>query len=142
MASFALAVNDRGIVVGASLTGAVSNDGYTIQRAFDWSQGALRELENLGGPYSAALDVNNRDAIVGWASAFSAGGVYLSRATVWRQGAVTDLNGVTENREDWILESATAINNRGFILANAKRQGRWRVVLLRPSEGKDGEDEP
>jgi probable HAF family extracellular repeat protein len=140
VASFAWAVNDRGIVVGTSLTGEVSEDGYASQQAFFWSQGALRELETFGGPYSAALDINERNEIVGYAWAPSVSGVYLPRAAFWSRGAVTDLNNLT-NGDNWILESAAAINNRGWILANARHQGRSRVVLLRPSNGKEGQDD-
>ena len=84
-----------------------------VHHAFVYDGWTLRDLGSLGGVASVARAINDRNEIVGWAWARSANGVYLSHATLWSQGAVTDLNGVTENAEDWILEAATAINNQG-----------------------------
>src|SRR5580765_1626955 len=64
--SFPDAINDRGVVVGASQNGQVDAlTGFPQQRAVEWLDGSVIDLGALGGTQSAAFGVNNRGQIVG-----------------------------------------------------------------------------
>jgi probable HAF family extracellular repeat protein len=90
--SSALAINDRGHVVG------IRNDNA---EAFLWRDG---RLTNLGA--FRPTDINNRDEIVGYRSDGE-----TARAVVWRDGAVTEL-ATPAGRNSY----ATALNDRGEIV--------------------------
>lgn len=133
LASISWALNELGEVVGSSQTGRVSPDGYALWHAFLWRDGELRDLGTLGGPWSDALDINDRGQIVGWSLWRAANGAYARRAVLWDGSVPVDLNALVDGAEGWILESATAIDERGRILANGYRDGKWRVLLLTPA---------
>lgn len=65
------------------------------------------DLGTLGGPYSAAEDVNNRGQVVGWANTPTN---YYAHAFRWEDGAMTDL-GTLGGDGSW----AMAINDRGQV---------------------------
>ncbi len=98
--STASAINDRGHVVGQR------GDG----QAFLWRHGRITRLGVLG----AALDVNERDAVVGFRS--TTGG---SRAFLWRHGSVTDLG--TLPGGDFSI--AQAVNDRGQVVGYGSAAG-------------------
>jgi len=70
-------VNDRGEVVGSSLT----TDGQT--HGFLWRDGAMIDLGTLGGSRSVAVAVNNLGQIVGESST---AGDLESHAVLWSIG--------------------------------------------------------
>jgi probable HAF family extracellular repeat protein len=86
--SEALAINNRGHVLGKSLTetGAV--------HTFLWEDGEMTDLGAL-----SAFAINERVQVVG-------------QSMVWEEGAVTDLRTLPGGHES----EAIAINNRGQIL--------------------------
>jgi len=130
--SLAVAVNEHGDAVGWSLTGDTDPNGHTSRRAFLWKDGVLQELESLGGPYSEAADINDRGQIVGWSWVATPNGTFRSRAVLWNRGTITDLNDTVEDRQGWSLTETTAIDDRGWVLANAYRDWEWRMALLIP----------
>lgn len=69
--SVALAINDRGWVVGESDVGFDPRSGTYPRHAFLWTEaaGSMDDLGTLGGASSAALDVNASGVIVGTAQA-------------------------------------------------------------------------
>ncbi|MBX3619046.1 MAG: DUF3466 family protein [Rhizobacter sp.] len=101
----AYSLNDRGQTVGSS-----------AQRAVQWDGRQASFLDGLG---SEALDINNH----GWA----VGDFYDAiegpvRAMLWHDGQSVDLNTfLSQARRDagWQLVSATAINDRGWIVGSA-----------------------
>jgi probable HAF family extracellular repeat protein len=106
--SSAVAINDRGQVVGSSRA-----DDFSTVRAFLWDQG---ELLALAPAVSVARDINNAGQIVG--STFPTDGAV---ATVWENLVAYDLNDLI--REDdplkpfVTLTGADLINDRGQIVA-------------------------
>ena len=92
-------LNDRGVVVGST-----RSETETDARAFSWTlAGGLRVLP--GTAPSTALDINERNEIVGWVSA---PGV-AARAIRWNPDGVTTLLGPLPAS----VSEGTAINNRG-----------------------------
>ena len=98
--TFVSGLNDRGVVVGST-----RSETETESRAFSWTlAGGIRVLP--GAVPSAALDINERNEIVGWVSA---PGV-LARAIRWNPDGSTTLLGPPPAS----VSEGTAINNRGY----------------------------
>ncbi len=88
--SRALAVNDRGEVVGVA-----------GGRAVRWHDGVMSELDSMGKTSSVASDINNRGQIVGEVGDFERVGVR------WSRGTVTPLTDMAS--------SPTAVNSSGTV---------------------------
>jgi probable HAF family extracellular repeat protein len=113
--SQAYAVNNRGQVVGWSLT----NDG-AAQHAFLYTGGQMLDLGTFGGSYSAAFGINNRGQVVG--------GSYISynaeeHAFLYSGGKMLDLGifGALQN-------AAVAINDQGQVVVSTQ-SARMRAFL-------------
>lgn len=104
------AINDYGQVVG------ITRESFGVS-AFLWENGVLTDLEIFfGGIQSAALDINNKGQIVGYAedSPYS----FRNRAFLWQNGTASDLK---------IEGQANAINNHGLIIGSSdKGQFIWK----------------
>jgi probable HAF family extracellular repeat protein len=121
--SHAAAINDRGTVVGSIfLTNGAS-------QPFAWENGRVRKLP-LGDSKSAGpAAVNNAGQVVGTAR----GRDNLSYACLWEGDVMVDLNVAARLEPGWRLTTASAINDRGQILARATRAGERRDYLLAPT---------
>lgn len=121
--SEAFAINAAGVVVGRSTIAGGQ------QRAFRW-RGVMEELGTVAGlPFSRANGINSAGIIVGTASQFQG---FSGRASVWRNGRITDLNSVIPSGSGWLLTSAEGINDRGQIVGFGTVQGQTRAFLLTP----------
>jgi probable HAF family extracellular repeat protein len=100
--SYALAINDQGVIVGSSV-----NDSGN-QEAVSWTNGVITDLGGLGGPASSAVAINSSNQIVGTSSLPSTG---TSHATLWSGNAITDLGTL-----GGASSSAMAINASGQIV--------------------------
>jgi hypothetical protein len=83
----------------------------------------MTDLGTLGGRASMANGINTQGDIVGFALNSSE----LSVATLWRNGAATDLNSLV-NLPGGTLYTATAINDSGEIVANGNDGNAYLLV--------------
>jgi probable HAF family extracellular repeat protein len=133
--SLATALNERGDVVGFSLTGQPQPSGLPPWHAFLWQDGALHDLGTLGGAFSEAWGINDAEQVVGSSWRSAPAGNNFRHAALWQGGTIVDLNDAVENLQGWSLTEATAIDDRGRILATAQGPGHSRVVVLTPAMG-------
>jgi probable HAF family extracellular repeat protein len=117
--SEAVAVNDRGQIVGVSYADYV---GYQ-RHAFLWENGTMIDLGGftLGGPTGRALAINDRGQIVGTSETKSG----YEHAFLWQSGRLTDLGTLPGKR--WSRASAT--NERGQIVGSSGRADSLRGFL-------------
>lgn len=111
------AIDGRGDIVGFSdLPG--DSDGTPNFHAFLWTKhGGMRDLGTLpGDAYSEALGINQRGQIVGVSYA---AGFASSRAFIWQNGTMTDLNKAIGPHPRLSLLYANDINNAGQIAGGA-----------------------
>ncbi|HEY6193180.1 MAG TPA: T9SS type A sorting domain-containing protein [Bacteroidota bacterium] len=132
--SDARGINNLGQVVGSS-TKIAASESY----AFIASNGGMTDLGFLAAPdpfpgFSEAFSINDSTEVVGASSWVHSLQGNLNHAFVWRDGVMTDLNNVADTAGGWELIVATAVNNRGDILATAIRSGRQQAVLLKKSQ--------
>ena len=131
---FAFDVNNRGQIVGS--VGMRSDGG---RRAVMWQDheptvlpSRVGQVADPGGELSAARAINEHGVIVG------------SRATIWQEGRVADLNELLcEPVRGGMLPLGRAndINERGEIAVDAVELGRsfvTRAILLTPVLGPEG----
>lgn len=119
VSSRAFGVNNRGQVVGESLTATQD------RKAFLWTRET--EMIDLGGEFSSAHGINDRGEIVGT----SAGRVALWTA----HGVLTDLGGLQEN--EWAVPGGIAmdINELSQIVGTSAWHNGDRAFLWTPSAG-------
>jgi probable HAF family extracellular repeat protein len=64
--SVAISINEKGTVIGDSENGEIDPTiGVREVRAVLWKKGSIKDLGTLGGTYSVAFGINNRDQIAG-----------------------------------------------------------------------------
>ena len=125
--SFAIAVNQRGQVIGYSSTPA-STFFDPVTHAFLWTPGGtMRDLGTLGGKSSTPAGLNNNGHVVGW-STVSVATTAPERAFLWTEsGGMVPLGmlpGGTSSR-------ASAINDAGDIVGTMyfAATDQYRAVL-------------
>lgn len=125
--STALAISDRGLIVGKADLPRPMDSTTGETHAFLREGGRMRDLGTLpGGQNSVASDVNDRAQVVGWSE--SARG---RRAFLWQDGAMTELPVPFGARET----EACAINADGWVAGAAVVGDTRRALLWRPILG-------
>lgn len=112
------AINKRNQVVGGS--GPFTPGTIQVPRAFLYQDGMMRNLGNLGGVPSAALDINDHGQVTGYSSLRTPG---VSHAFLWQNGRMVDIDGRRVGQS-----TGTGINNRGHIVGDSDHLGPfiWR----------------
>ena len=107
--SSAVAINDKGQVIGFSLTPAGEH------HAFLWQKGVMTDLGILGGPFSNhpkidPIAINNKGQVIGYSTEDH--GIGQRRAFLWQKGVMTELKPLPGASSAYI----GAINNKGQIV--------------------------
>ena len=120
------AINEDGTVVGTAAR--KTRPPEFIRHAVIWRRGKVSVLPTLGGKGGGASGINNRGQVVG----SSETGDHESRAFLFQDGAMFDLNTCIPPGSGWVLGTATAINDRGQIVGSGSHGRRGRAFLLTP----------
>jgi probable HAF family extracellular repeat protein len=140
LSSYGMAINSYNHVAGYSTI--TNNEEYV--HAFLHDGAKMIDLGSLGGPgnrwgtdVSVALGVNNYDQVVGYTYLPAVGNMPIQQvAFLWSSGQMVNLNTLLYwGAKDYLLFSATAINDRGQIAATAYHlpTGAVHPVLLTPT---------
>ncbi len=120
-------VNDHGIIAGWA---APPGEDLAGVHAYTWKDGKTKDLGTLGGKASRAYGLNNAGDVVGYShTAENRAAAFLFQNDGDR---MLDLNACIDRDSGWSLSSADGINNHGQVLANGRKDGRTRAVLLNP----------
>lgn len=127
----AVAINDHSQIVGYA-----SLKRFQYRHAMLWQGGKRHDLTTLPGDTdSQAAAINNRGQIIGSSEKIiyipSLRG-YPSRAFLWQNGKISDLNAFLPSRSGWHLERAQGINDRGQIVGSGTYKGKPHGFLLTP----------
>jgi probable HAF family extracellular repeat protein len=139
--SYARDINNAGQVVGEALTNAGTFN------AFMYAGGTSRNLGTLrGGRNSFAFAINDRGLVVGIADypyralcqdpytyRYFRCTKYAQHGFLYENGVMKDLNSLI-SADDWDLEWAVDINNRGQITGFGRLNGVFRAYMLSPCE--------
>jgi probable HAF family extracellular repeat protein len=118
-----------GINASGQITGTTSSSQPDAQfHAFLYSGGSMQDLGTLDGSSSYGMAINASGHVVG--RSYIPNGA--QHAFLYANGEMKDLNALIDPLSGWMLEEATAINDRGQILGTGWVGGEWRGFLLTP----------
>jgi probable HAF family extracellular repeat protein len=128
-------INDKGQIVGQSTL----KDDLITSHACVWQNGTIKDLHGglstIGYHYSTAKSINNSGHVVGFMSVVGEPGTYVmdtSRAFLYRDGRMLDLNDAVPVGTPWVLLHANSINDNGVIVGIGKRNGYFHAFMLTP----------
>ncbi len=126
--SYAYDINDFNEVVGVADTAA--GEPHAFRFTVNAAGGVVdrHDLGVLGGGYSYALGVNNLGHVVGTSA---------SRAFLYRNNVLTDLNQKVPPGTDWRLDVAWSVNDHGQIAGSGLHNGQPRAFLMSPYDAGD-----
>jgi probable HAF family extracellular repeat protein len=122
-ATYAVAINEDGYSVGR----VEFPDGVIIAALWD-TRGRALPLGTLNGPTSEANAINGWMQIVGTSRRLVGG----SRAFLYQNRKMIDLNDCLPANSGWVLLSATGINDKGEIVGWGRKDGKIRAFTLTP----------
>ena len=116
-------INNAGKIVGWGVTNSQ-------EQAFLYNAGQVTKIGMLpGATNSFAFGINNSNQVVG-ASTLSNS---TSRAFVWLNGTLTDLNSLLPAGFNWDLREARGINDKGQIVGWGVTNGQEHAFILSPN---------
>jgi probable HAF family extracellular repeat protein len=119
-----IGVNDLGQVVGWYRKGTA-----TVNTAFLWQNGTIRDLGTLGGPSSVGMAINNGGQVVGRSDIPSRGTQHVFRAFLWTNAAGMKDLGSLSGRQ-WA--QANDLNEIGLVVGQTwLSSGQSRATLWR-----------
>ena len=119
----ARAINDAGDMTGSGMRNGV-------REAFLVKNGRITGLGVLpNGLFSTGFGLNGSNQVVGVAGMR---GLYGTRAFLWDQGTLIDLNTVLPAGSGWELREARGINNSGQIVGWGNLHGEDHAYLISP----------
>ena len=122
-ATRALGINDLVEVTGIDWGTRLESGGMTI-----WTSADATLFPSSSGWSLFPADINNLGQIVGWGNPDG-----VVRAVVWDQTrGFEDLTSLISSNPGWVLEAATAVNDRGAIIGYGYLNGDVRGYLLNP----------
>lgn len=127
--SFGSAINGADQITGTAET---ANGGP--RNAFLYSEGAMKDLGSLYASGSAGYAINKSGQVVGLSRGTAAGASAQTTATLWNGTKTIDLNATLAARlpNNASLIQAIGINDRGWIVANAREGTKIMAYLLTP----------
>ncbi len=127
--SFGNAINNAGQITGTSET---ANGG--ARNAFLYAAGAMKDLGSLYGNGSTGYAINGAGQVVGFSRRKSLNGPAQTTATMWSGAKIVDLNATLARPlpQNATLTQAMGINDRGWIVANAREDDKTTAYLLTP----------
>jgi probable HAF family extracellular repeat protein len=153
----ALAINSSGQMAGTCL------DTNGDEHAVLWNNGTATDLGTFGGYQAGAMAINNHGQVVGFAetsigtndgflysngtltdlgqffvpAAINDNGVIVGGDDIYSGGTLQDLNNLIPAGSPYVINSATAINDNGQIVANGYDNtgtaGQTQALLLTPN---------
>ncbi|MDO8336094.1 MAG: HAF repeat-containing protein, partial [Candidatus Saccharibacteria bacterium] len=104
--AMAFGINNSGQVVGASNT-------VGSRHAFLYANGTMSDLGTLGGYQdSQAQAINNNGQVVGYSAGSNDPSInHHARATLWNNGLIVDLEGLSNGPTNAIVSDAISIND-------------------------------
>jgi probable HAF family extracellular repeat protein len=130
-AIYATDINESGWIAGRAATPPIG-----MGHAVVWDGEALIDLGVFAGAASAAYDIDEW----GWVVGGTEGSVSSTRAFLWANGDMRDLNDLISTADplaqEVSLTRAIRINARGWILASGRenRTGRSRAFIVYPED--------
>ena len=119
--SQAFGLNDSDQVVGVSDTSAGEPHATLFTLNASGQVVSRTDLGVLSNTFSYAYDINDSGQVVGTSD---------SRAFLWENGTMSDLNNMIPAGSGWLLTKALAINNDGIIVGEGKHNGLPRAFML------------
>jgi probable HAF family extracellular repeat protein len=134
--SHAYAIDPSGVIVGRGDTKEKDGEGSRVHRAVMWKDGQAVDLGALPKyPFSVAYAINGGGWIVGASIEVPADMPPTdSRAILYQNGRLYDLNTLIPADSGWTLYDAKGINSGGMIVGTGRRKGapELRAYLLVP----------
>ncbi|MEK8033571.1 hypothetical protein AACH06_22345 [Ideonella sp. DXS29W] len=123
--STAAEINNKGQIIGTSQQA----DG--VERAFIYSDKIMKPLPTPEGASSSALSINRSGYVIG---TYRLDGQNYS--FLYDGEAVHRVSDLVDQTGPWTIESAVAINDKGWILGNGRKAGDLHstVLLLKPKQ--------
>jgi probable HAF family extracellular repeat protein len=119
-------IDDLGVPAGVAL----NDSGVAVGKTFVWKNGRRTVLSALPGlPICGAVDINNRDQVLGYCTNRSVNRVH---SVFWEDGKPTDL-GVLDGQ--WVFP--VALNDRGQVIGMTTVKGHRHSFLWQAGKMRD-----